>query len=262
MRSYPKTAVRPIKEVVYGRELIDNYRWLEDPDNNEVRSWVEQQNKFTDEALGAVGFRETFQHELDNLMKTTVVTNPLPVKGRYFWMERKPDEDQFVLYWREGLNGKPVVIFNPNGQSKDNAVSIDYWNFSPKGKYIIFGISEGGMEVSTMHVRELETGKELETIPYTRYAPVRWLPDESGFYYTHLPKPGTVPKQEEQYHTKAYFHKLGTNYENDPMIFGEGRPKEDMIGLTISEDGQYLLISATQKWTENEFFFTTLKLKS
>lgn len=251
---YPKTPKRGVVDSVHGRKLVDDYRWLENVEDPEVKDWVEAQNEVVDDYISKIGSKQKFYDELEDITKITVKTNPVPKYGRYFWEERKPDEDQFALYWSRGLKGNPRLIFNPNGLEKDNAVSLDYWASSPKGKYVCYGVSEGGTEISVMRIQEIDTGKELESIPYTRYASVAWLRDESGFYYTRLPTPGTVPKGEEQYHNKVYFHRLGTDYLEDPMIFGAGRPKDDMIGIQISEDSRYLLIRAGQDWTKNDVF--------
>ncbi len=49
-------------------------------------------------------------------------------------------------------------------------------------------------------------------------------------------------------------HKLGDDSDNDELIFGEGRPKDDMISLRISPDGRFLAIQVSQNWVENEVF--------
>ncbi|MCK4311686.1 MAG: S9 family peptidase, partial [Candidatus Cloacimonetes bacterium] len=48
---YPKTEKRTIIETLHGKEIKDDYQWLEDDDSEEVKEWDEQQNKFTREYL-------------------------------------------------------------------------------------------------------------------------------------------------------------------------------------------------------------------
>ena len=60
-------------------------------------------------------------------------------------------------------------------------------------------------------------------IPRCRYSHVRWLPDDSGFFYTRNPRAGEVPENEAHLHTKVYFHKLDeSDYMNDELIFWKG----------------------------------------
>jgi prolyl oligopeptidase len=85
------------------------------------------------------------------------------------------------------------------------------------------------------------------------------LPDDSGFFYTAHPKLGTVPKGEERYHEKTYFHKIGTKPISDKQIFGDGRPKEDMTVLYLSVDGRWLIISASLDWERYDLYLYDTK---
>lgn len=243
-----------IVDEIQGFQIPDPYRWLEDVENPEVKKWIDFQNKKTDEILKNDLF-ETFSGELVKNFKVVSFSNPVPVKGRYFYTERQPDEDQAVLYMKKGLDGNPIKLFDPNGKRDGNTITIDYWDESKSGKYIAYGISEGGDEMATLYVKNTDTNENLsDTIVHCRHSSVRWLPDDSAFFYTRNPRPGSVPKNEEHLHTKVYLHKLGDNPENDELIFGEGRPKDDMIKISLSPDGRYLGIHVSRNWTENEIY--------
>ena len=61
------------------------------------------------------------------------------------------------------------------------------------GKYVAYGTSASGSEISTLHIIETTTAQVLpDTIERTRAAAIAWKPDDSGFYYTRYPKPGEV----------------------------------------------------------------------
>ncbi len=108
---------------------------------------------------------------------------------------------------------------------------------------------------STLYIKNVHTNTLLEEqIPHCRHASVMWLADDSGFYYTRNPMPGTVPKDEEHLHTKVHFHAIGQNPDADELIFGEGQPKDDMISIKLSPDNIYLSIHVSTKWTENELY--------
>src|SRR3989344_6156772 len=151
--------------------------------------------------------------------------------------------------------GNPIKLVDPNGKREGNTITIDYWFPGLTGKYVVYGLSEGGDEMATLYVIDVDKNEHLqEKIVHCRYSSVRWLPDDSGFFYTRNPRPGSAPKNEEHLHLKVYFHKLGDNPDNDRLIFGEGRPKDDMMNLSLSMDGKYLAIHVSQKWTENEIY--------
>ncbi len=241
-------------EEIQGIKVADPYRWLEHSENTEVQIWISEQNKRTDATLKNDLFKK-FSGELEKNFKVVNFSNPLPVQGGYFYTERQPDEDQGVLYFKRGLDGVPVMLYNPNGKRDGNTVSIDTWSVSRTGKYIAYSISEDGDEMATLYIKDVATNQELaDRITHCRYPLVSWLPDDSAFFYTRNPRPGTVPKNEEHLHTKVYLHRLGDDPDNDELIFGADRPKDDMIGINLSPNGKYLAISVAQSWTENNIY--------
>lgn len=251
----------PVIDEIQGIKVSDPYRWLEDTKDADVKKWIEEQNALVDSTLKNDLFR-TFSEELITNFNITSSSNPSPVKGRYFYSERKQGEDQAVLYVKKGLNGVPVEIFNPNGKRDGNTITIDYWNESATGKYIAYGVSQGGDELATIHIQNIETNiTSPEVIMNCRHSSIRWLPDDSAFFYTRNPRPGMVPKDEQHLHAKVYMHKVGQNPDTDVLIFGEGRGKDDMINLSLSPDGKYLAISVRQKWTENEIYIYDTETK-
>jgi prolyl oligopeptidase len=253
---YPDTPKVKLIETIHGQKVTDNYRWLEDGSQDKVKKWVAAQNKLTDQSIPK-SLQAKLHKELKQSFKFPDITAPYPSNGRYFWWERQPQEEQGVLYVREGLKGRKRELINQNKLTKaaGSVVTLDYWHPSPCGKYIAYGISKDGDELSALKVLEVETGKDTETVAENAsYASVAWVSDGSGFYYTRHPVPGSVPEGEERYHQKAYYHELGTNSESDEEIFGEGRPKEDALGLSLSADGRFLVILACQDWERNDLY--------
>jgi prolyl oligopeptidase len=264
--NYPRTKKKTVKETIFGHEIEDPYRWLENGNSKITQAWIKEQNKYTKNLLGQKSNPKQFRKKLLPYYKVTDFSAPCPVKGKYFYMERKPNENQFALYVKNGINGKPKVLVNPNKLCKDGTASLDYWVVSKEGNYLAYGISKGGTEVSTLSVIAVKSGKQLpEKIPYARYSNPRWLGDESGFFYTKYPKPGTVPKGDEHYYERIYFHRLGENPDSDQLIFVKDRPKEEMHGKVISQDDRYLIIDAALDWNKNDVFIydrTTKTTKS
>src|SRR3989344_1946175 len=123
---YPKTKKVEIVENISGVEITDHYRWLEDSDLEETKNWIKYQNEIVDKELKDKGFN-IFLEELVKDFKFTNFTNPYPVNNRYFYKERQPDEDQMVLYYKDGLDGKPIKIVDPNGMEENNTIRLDSW---------------------------------------------------------------------------------------------------------------------------------------
>ena len=197
-------------DFISGISITDPYRWLEDAESLETKDWIGTQNSYTNSFLRNETF-EMFSDELVGNFKTVDFSNPIFVRCKYFYKERQPDDDQFALYVKNGIDGNPVKLVDPNGMRGDNTVTIAFWSVSKTGKYLAYGLSQGGDEMAIMHIKDVDTGINLsEQIPRCRYSKVSWLPDDLGFFYTRNPWYGTVPKNEEHLHIKIYFHnKIG-----------------------------------------------------
>ena len=261
-----ETRREDVFDELHGIRVADPYRWLEDGESPEVQRWVEDQNAHTRRVLDAVPGREAIRKRLEELLSIGVVGTPVVRKAktgdRYFHIRRDGAQNQPVLYVREGLRGQDRPLIDPNGLSQDGTVALDWWMPSLDGRYVAYGLSEGGDEESTLFVREVDTGKDLaDRIPRTRYASVAWLPDGSGFYYTRYPEKGTVPEGEERYHRKVYFHRLGDDPKNDVLVFGEGRAMTDSPSVALSPDGRWLVVRVHQGWDKSEVYLKDLRKK-
>jgi prolyl oligopeptidase len=252
---YPPTKTDNVVDILHGVKIVDPYRWLEEGNSQAVRNWVDEQNKFTQEILGKVSGRGEIRKKLGQLLDIGSLGTPMPVKGNYFYTKREGDQNQPILYVRDGVHGKDRVLLDPNLLAKDGTVALDWWFPSEDGSLLAYGVSRNGSEQSTLHVRDVASGQDRpDTIERTRYSSVAWLPDNKGFYYTRYPKVGSVPKGQENYHRHVFYHVLGTDPAVDPKVFGEGRPAEDMMSVQISPDGHWLAVTAFQGWAKSEIF--------
>jgi prolyl oligopeptidase len=258
--SPPKAEARALSEEWHGTKVVDNYRWLEDGSSPDTRKWIAEETAYTRAVLGPLPGREAIHKRLTELLGIGEIGVPKIGGKFYFYTRRDGAQSQPVLYVREGIDGKDRSLIDVNSLAADGSVSLDWFFPSEHGRYVAYGTSSNGSEVSTLHVVETKTGKLLpDTIERTWAASVAWFPDNSGFYYTRYPKKGDVPAGEERYHRHVFYHELGTDPERDELIFGEGRDAEDWPSVTIDNDGHLLLITVAQGSTKSELFLMDLK---
>ena len=246
-------------DTLHGVPVADPYRWLEDGEAREVRDWTAAQNARTAAALGAVPGRVALEARLRDLLQVGTVTAPMVRGGRCFYLKRAGDQAQSILCARDGADGAEWVLVDPNALAADGLAALDWWEPSPDGRRVAYGVSRDGDEWSTLRVVEVASGETLpDAIPRTRYSSVAWLPDGGGFSYTRYPTPGTVPAGEEEYGSHAFFHRLGTDPAADPKVFGEGRSPQDTIVLVSSADGRWLVATVHQGWARSEVILRDL----
>ena len=245
--AYPTTPARIVTDDYFGTKVEDLYRWLEKGDDPEVVAWTEAQNAATRKFLDAFPGRPTIVKELTTLWDYPRMGTPAQYGDRYFYTKNDGLQNQSPLFVRQGLDGKEWVLVDPNSLSSDGTVAMDWWYPSEKGTYLAYGTSASGTEQATLRVREVATGKDLpDAMNGCRFSSIAWLKDESGFYYTRFPKPGSVPENEMNYNQRVLFHRLGTDPEKDPLVFSVPAQKEILFGLDLSKEDRWLMINLSQ----------------
>jgi len=257
----PVAPVKPVADIFHGTKVIDNYRWLENGNSPETQKWVEEEMSYTRGMLDRLPGRDSLHKRLTELLSIGSVTAPVLAGKHYFYTKREGMQNQPILYVRDGLNGPDRVLVDANQLAADGTIALDWFQPSDNGKYVAYGTSPSGSEMSTLHIVETKTGTLLpDTIDRTRAASIAWKLDNSGFYYTRYPKKGDVPAGQEMYSRHVYYHQLGDDPANDDkLIFGEGRDAEDWPSVNLSNDGHWLLISVSQGWTKSELFLMDAK---
>ncbi len=259
----PLAEKHPVEESLHGVKIVDNYRWLEDGTTPETQKWVEQEMAYTRTVLDPLPGRDSIHKRLTELLSIGSLTQP-EIGGKYYFYTRRDGmQNQPVLYVREGINGKDRVLVDANQLAADGTIALDWYQPSENGRYLAYGTSPSGSEMSTLHIIETKTGNALpDIIERTRACSIAWMPDNSGFYYTRYPNKGDVPDGQEMYNRHVFYHELGTNPETDPRIFGEGRDPEDWPSVSLDNDGRLLLITVAQGWAKSELFLMDLKKRT
>ncbi len=275
--SVPVAEVRPLEENFHGTKVVDKYRWLEDASRPETRKWVAEEMAYTRGVLDLLPGRELIRKRLTELLGIGDIGVPRIGGKYYFYTRRDGLQNQPVLYVRDGLGGKEKekdkddknkdkqkekdrTLVDVNLLAADGTVALDWFWPAEHGKYVAYGTSSNGSEMSTLHVVETKTGNLLpDTIERTRACSIAWSLNNSGFYYTRYPKKGDVPEGQERYNRHVFYHELGSDPEKDDLIFGEGRDAEDWPEVRLDNDGRMLLITVSQGWTKTELFLMDLK---
>ena len=232
----PDTERIEVKDVLHGVEIVDPYRWLENQESPETRAWIDAQNAYSHSFIDSLKVRENIRQRLTELMKIERITMPFERNGRYFFSKRSPDQDQYVIYMRQGLEGKDEVLIDPNKMSADKSKSVELEDASKDGTILAYGIREGGQDEVTIRMLDLDTRSELpDTLARALYFSFSIPPDKAGFYYSRHGEEGS----------RVYYHKMGSNLADDVKIFGDGYGPDKGIGAGVSEDGRYLIIGVS-----------------
>src|SRR5216684_1202931 len=256
----PLAPQKPVEDMVQGHKITDPYRWLENAASPETQQWVNDEMAYTRGVLDPLPGRDQLHKRLTDLLSIGTIAAPQIGGKYYFYTKREGSQNQPVLFVREGVNGNDRALVDVNQLAADGTVALDWWVPSDDGKYVAYGTSPSGSEMSTLHVIETATGKLLsDSIERTRAASIAWMLDDSGFYYTRYPKKGDVAEGQEVYYRHVFYHVLGSDPAKDPLIFGKDLGPEDWPEVDLSNHGHWLLITVAQGWTKSDLYVQDLR---
>jgi prolyl oligopeptidase len=259
---YPESQRVDQVDDYHGVKVADPYRWLEDLDSEQTRSWVTAENKVTSAYLSAIPEREEIRKRLTELWDYERYGVPTRYGKRYFFTRNDGLQNQNVLYRVDGLQGQPKVVLDPNTLSPDGTVALSGVNVSEDGELLAYGLSSAGSDWQVWKVRKVATGRDLpDEVRWVKFSEATWTHDNRGFFYSRYDEPKEGRQLEEaNFYQKLYYHRLGTPQSADELVYQRPDVKEMGFIPLVTEDGRYLIIHAWKGTeTENGIFYKDLE---
>jgi prolyl oligopeptidase len=245
--TYPETKRGDVVDTLHGIPVPDPYRWLEEDvrTSKDVASWVEAENKVTFGYLEAIPERERIGERLKKLWNYERYSAPFKVGGRYYFTKNTGLQNQSVLYVQDALQAEPRVLIDPNPWSADGTVALAGTSFSEDGRYVAYGVSEGGSDWTKWRVMRIDTGELLpEELRWIKWSGLAWTQDGRGFFYSRFPEPsGEAQYQSVNLNQRLYYHRAGAPQSEDVLVYARPDQPEWNFSPTVTEDGRYLVIT-------------------
>jgi prolyl oligopeptidase len=246
----PNTRAEDVAETVQGVTIHDPYRWLEDQQSPETRAWIDAQNAYTRSVLDPLPDRPAISKRLEELLKVDRFGVPVVRHGRYFFMRRLADQNQYTICVRSGLHGPDEVLIDPNKSGGDHTTSVNILDVSLDGKWLLYGTRQGGEDEIAVTILDLDSGKEVDHLPRARYEDVRITPEKRDLYYSKQVAEGF----------RVYHHVMGYDRNPDQEIFGKGTTLAEGVDCDLSRDGRYLGLYISHGWgKKTEVYLQDLK---
>ena len=240
---YPPARREDLTEQIHGQLIADPYRWLEDADSDETKSWLAAQDALLADYMARLDDREPLAERISELLGAGWVGAPVWRGERQFFTRRAADQEHAVLYTATAEGERALI--DPTAIDPAGTTTLDDWQPDQDGRLLAYQLSQGGDEESLLRVMDVETGEDVDgPIDRCRYTNVAWLPGGKAFYYSRRLPPESVPDGEEQYHRRVYLHQVGGAARDDVMIFGDGLEKTNYYSVSVSRDGRWLIVGA------------------
>ncbi|MEC7408512.1 MAG: prolyl oligopeptidase family serine peptidase [Planctomycetota bacterium] len=248
---YPETKKVEVEDDYHGHLVKDPFRWLEDTDSPDTQRWISDQNALTNQYLSDIPDRDSIRDRLEKLWNYERFGIPTKRGGSYFFSHNDGLQNQSILYRSTTLDSKRMVLLDPNQLSDDGTVALAGYSATKDGRFLAYGIADGGSDWRTWKVRDVSTGKDLEdTVEWVKFSGISWKPDGSGFFYGRYAEPiegqELIGTNENQ---KLFFHRLGDSQQQDELIYE--RPDQPKWGFSpqVTDDGRFLIL---ENWKGSE----------
>jgi prolyl oligopeptidase len=245
----PQTKQVEFFDDYHGIKVLDSYRWLENFTSEEVKTWVDEQNIYTQSFLKNE-FRDKIKEDLDSIWTSEYLSIPFVVKDRTFFYFNNGDWQQNKLMVKDCDSCKERVLIDPNLFSVDGTVSMASANVSPDSNWIAFSISDGGSDWRTWKIMNINSGQVMdEELNWSKFSSAEWSPDSLGFFYTKYPEPNGEELSAINGSPKILYHLVGSPQKEDEIIIQDQNDPLLSWSLTVSDDGKYKILY-TSKGTD------------
>eukprot|EP00210_Caulerpa_lentillifera_P007485 g7151.t1 len=241
-------------EEIFGIEVEDPYRWLENPDSPQTAAFIESQNFMSTTIFEQCPSRETFKKLFTQLYNYPKYGCPHKEGNKYYFYNKSGLENQHSVYVHDGDFNTARLFLDPNEWSEDGSISLDAVFFSKQACYMGYTITTGGSDWQKIKILELrEQGGYTELkdeIEFAKFTEVTWTHDELGFIYGRLPDPnivsnGVLGRENQAYNSfHLCYHVLGTPQEQDLIIYQRQGKDLWFYDTEITNDGRYMIISS------------------
>ena len=241
---YPSARKSDVVDDYHGTKVVDPYRWLEDPDSPESRSWIDAENRLTEGYLADIPARAGIRERLTKLWNYPKFGAPFRKAGRYFFFKNDGLQNQSVLYKQASLSANPATLLDPNLLSEDGTVALSTLALSDDGRLLAYGTAASGSDWEEFRVRDVATAQDRpDHLKWIKFSGASWTKDGAGFFYSRYPEPTDKALTDVNRFQRLYYHRLGTDQAQDVLVYE--RPDQPDWGMNgeVTDDGRYAVLT-------------------
>ncbi len=259
----PKLRRQRTSKNYHSISINDDYAWVDQSDIievlqkpekllPEVKKYLEENNKFTEKYFSD---SKKIQKKLFKEIKNKIKLNDEGLKfkdKKYFYWIKTTKKGNYSKQIRQKIGSKKSEIYFDGDKEKKLSGSkyfgVGSIAISHDDNLMAYSIDLKGSEYYDIFLKDLSTKKIIEKKIENTSGSIIWELDSKSFFYTPLDK----------FHRsrKIFKHVLGTSSKKDQLIFEE-KDKTFSVGISLSSDEKYFIISSSDSDTVEEYFFST-----
>jgi len=247
----PVAPRRPHRHEKHGDVRVDDYYWLRERDNPDVREYLEAENAYVREAMAdTAAFEERLFEEIKGRIKQTDMSAPYR-EGAHRYYRRYEDGREYEIHCRRPIAGRgepdaaadgEQVILDVNRVAAGHEFcQVASRPVSPDADLLAYAVDTVGRRQYTIRVRDLATGEDLPDVIVDVTSNIAWAADSKAFFYARHDPTTLRPYQ-------ILRHRLGDDPAADRLVHEEA---DDTFscGVWLSRSKQFILIGSYQTLT-------------
>ncbi|KAA0229400.1 S9 family peptidase [candidate division KSB1 bacterium] len=241
----PVAGKRPKSDTIHGDLRVDDYFWLREKTNPEVKKYLNAENAYAEQLLAPTkDLQEKLYQEMLGRIKETDLSVPYR-QGDYFYYSRTEQGKQYSIYCRKkgALDAPEEITLDLNQLAIGKSfMGLGAYAVSDDGNLLAFSTDSTGFRIYNLQIKNLATG-ELLPDHAKDVGSVFWAADNKTLFY--------VTKDAAKRPYRLYRHVLGS--EQYDLLYEEKDERFNLFGRR-TRSGKYLILySGSLTTTEARF---------
>lgn len=249
----PKPPVAPVHHhqfTMHGITVKDPYSWLRDKDypkvdDPEILAYLNAENAYFEARMGAhTKLTDTLFAELKGRLKEDDASVPYPDGAWLYWWAFETG-GQYRNWYRKPRAGgaDQLILSEPALAAGKDYFSLGVLSVSPDAKLIAYSTDTEGKERFTLAIRDIATGKDLETVATDSVGSVEWSADSKALVWTRA--------SAEWRPNKAFLHRLGTPPASDVLLYEEP-DSAYWLSVSSTQDRRWIILTSSESDTTEQ----------
>jgi len=238
----PVAEQRPYSFERHGVTVQDPYHWLKDQsyptvDDAEVLSYLRAENAYFEAAMAPHRpLIETLFQEMRGRIPEDDSSVPVRDGDWLYWWAFQPGAQYRTWYRRPAAGGEQRTVFDEPAEAQGKQYfRLGAMAVSPDGRYAATLVDDDGSERFQLRIRDLSTGRDVETVTEVGIGEPVWTADSRGIVFTE------VNDQWRSY--RARLHRIGQPLASDKTLYEETENIAFTVGVGRTQDRRFILIS-------------------
>lgn len=234
----PPVAQRIPREItVHGNTHVDDYHWLRERDDPEVRAYLEAENAYADVILEPTRtLRDALYEELVARIQETDASVPEKRDDFHYYARTEAGRQYEIFCRRRDEEQAPEeIILDVNALARGHSYcAVGACEVSPDHALLAYTVDRTGGEVYDLYVLDLASGAVIDGPVSGLASDVEWANDSRTVFYLVL--------DEQMRPHSVRSHEIGTDAARDPELYREP-DAAFYVGIEVTRSREYLLIA-------------------